>query len=240
MAINRLAVFGDSWIYGDELIDPSIPGLECCDHQNKRYRNTHSFSALIAEHFQFPHENFGHPGASLQSTIWTFLWFLENRTCHQDTLCLVGLTGTDRQSWFNPDHEHFGDDPLWNKFIHSTWVNFGSSVVPPEWRDFGKQYLTLSSCNQLSALNYLQAVMFFDGVSKAQGIPLLQFNLYDPHTSIKTDASTLLWPEQNLQHTLLERPDSKDIHAPGHHPNEQGHQIISELLIPEIKRAILT
>ena len=238
MNIKKLAVFGDSWIYGDELIDPKHPEWECCDHYNNDYRLSHSFSGLIANKLGVPYENFGHPGGSLQSAIWTFLWFLENRDW-SDTLCLIGLTSPDRQTWFNPEHQHQGDDPDWNKFIHSTWVNFGSDVVPKVWQDFGKQYLTLSHDDQLSKLNYQQAVYFFDGIAKTKGIPLMQFNLYNPGTLVEwTD--TLEWPDQNLQEILLARPDAKQIHAPGHHPNEKGHQILSEMLLDRINNVILT
>ena len=238
MNIKKLAVFGDSWVYGDELVDPAHPEWECCDHYNNDYRLNHSFGGLLAKELGVPYENYGHPGGSLQSTIWTFLWFLEN-TDWSDTVCVVGLTGPDRQTWFNPEHEHMGDDPEWNKFIHSTWVNFGSSVIPKVWQDFGKQYLTLSHDDQLSLYNYQQAVYFFDGIAKTKNIPLIQFNLYDPGTVI-SGCDTLLWPDQNMQKRLLDRPDEKQIHAPGHHPNENGHQIISKELLSEVNHAILT
>ena len=238
MNIKKLAVFGDSWVYGDELIDPTLETQECCSHLNNDYRLSHSFSGLLAKELGVPYENYGHPGGSLQSTIWTFLWFLEN-TDWSDTVCVVGLTGPDRQTWFNPEHEHMGDDPEWNKFIHSTWVNFGSSVIPKVWQDFGKQYLTLSHDDQLSLYNYQQAVYFFDGIAKTKNIPLIQFNLYDPGTVI-SGCDTLLWPDQNMQKRLLDRPDEKQIHAPGHHPNENGHQIISKELLSEVNHAILT
>ena len=238
MNIKKLAVFGDSWVYGDELVDPAHPEWECCDHYNNDYRLNHSFGGLLAKELGVPYENYGHPGGSLQSTIWTFLWFLEN-TDWSDTVCVVGLTGPDRQTWFNPEHEHMGDDPEWNKFIHSTWVNFGSSVIPKVWQDFGKQYLTLSHDNQLSLYNYQQAVYFFDGIAKTKNIPLIQFNLYDPGTVI-SGCDTLLWPEQNMKDGLLNRPDAKQIHAPQRHPNEIGHQIISKKLLSEVNHVILT
>jgi hypothetical protein len=235
--IKRLAVFGDSWVYGDELVDPQHPEWECCFTQNDDYRLSHSFSGLIAKELGVPYENYGHPGASLQSTIWTFLWFLEN-TDWTDTLCLVGLTGTDRQTWYNPDHVSYSNDPAWNKYIHSTWVNFGSSVIPEEWQKFGKQYLTLSHCDELSKLNYQQAVYFFDGISKTKNIPLLQFNLYNPHTELEAD--TLLWPRSNFREELLAKPNKKEIHAPNDHPNEIGHEIISKKLLSKINDVILT
>ena len=241
MEIKKLAVFGDSWIWGDELLDPKLrddPDSHPCFTQNDEYRLSHCFSGLIAKKLGVPYENYGQPGASLQSTMWTFMWWLNTRDT-ADTMVLIGLTAPDRQSWYNPDHVSYSNDPEWNKYVHSAWVNFGSSSIPEEWQQFGKQYLTLSHCDELSRLNYHQAVLFFDGVSKSLDIPLLQFNLYQPWTRLKQEVSTLLWPTKNMQEVLLGRPDFKQIHAPGHHPNEQGHQIISEYLIPEINRVIL-
>ena len=85
MNIKKLAVFGDSWIFGDELIDPKHPEWECCFTQNDEYRLDHCFSGLIAKELGVPYENYGQPGASLQSTIWIFLWWLNNKNV-KDTL----------------------------------------------------------------------------------------------------------------------------------------------------------
>ena len=242
MQFNNIAVFGDSWVYGDELLDPTLlakdPEAHTCFTQNDDYRLSHCFSGLISQELNLPYENFGHPGASLQSTMWSFLWWLNNRAT-ENTLVLVGLTGTDRQSWYNPDHVSYSNDPDWNKFIHSTWVNFGSSVIPKEWQQFGKQYLTLSHCDELSKLNYQQAVYFFDGMSKTKNIPLVQFNLYNPQTVIN-NVDTLAWPTSNLREELLRRADSNKIHAPDDHPNENGHKIISKQLLKRINDVILT
>ena len=241
MNIKRLAVFGDSWVYGDELIDPELRpqiGDECCHHTNTPYRLKKSFSGLIADHFNIDYENYGHPGASLQSTMWTFLWWLRQDIRHEDYLVLVGLTAADRQSWYNPEHQQMGDDPDWNKYIHSTWVNFGSSVIPQEWQKFGKDYLTLSHSDELSELNYEQAVYFFDGISKSRNLKLGQFNLFQQPKVLSAD--TLWWPDRNFRDDLAIRPDRKEIHAPMDHPNELGHEIVSKQLLSKINDVILT
>ena len=80
----KLAVFGDSWTWGDELVDPKYPERDCCDEGNDQYRLSHCFSGLIAEHYGWEYENYGHPGASLQSTVWTFLWWLQQDIKHED------------------------------------------------------------------------------------------------------------------------------------------------------------
>ena len=234
----KLAVFGDSWTWGDELVDPKYPERDCCDEGNDQYRLSHCFSGSIAEHYGWEYENYGHPGASLQSTVWTFLWWLQQDIKHEDYVVLVGLTSADRQSWYNPDHVSYSNDPPWNKYIHSSWIHFGSSVVPEEWRKLGKDYMTLSQCDELSIFNYQQAVYFFDGIAKTKNLRLAQFNFYRQLAQI--NANTLWWPEQNMQDYLYALPEARQIHAPGHHPNEKGHQIISKRLINQIDSYILT
>jgi len=234
----KLAVFGDSWIWGDELIDPDHPEWECCFTQNNSYRLQNCFSGQIAQHYNCEYENYGHPGASLQSTVWTMLWWLQQDIKHEDYVVLVGLTAADRQSWYNPDHVSYSNDPPWNKYIHSTWINFGSSVVPDEWRKLGKDYLTLSHCDELSQYNYQQAVYFFDGIAKTKNLQLAQFNLYE--SPLKLNVETLWWPFENMQRYLYQQPKSDELHKPGHHPNEKGHQIVSKRLITNIDQYILT
>ena len=234
----KLAVFGDSWTWGDELIDPKQPDWECCYTQNDSYRLKHCFAGQIAQHYNCELENYGHPGASLQSIIWTFLWWLRQDIDHKDYVILIGLTAADRQSWYNPNHKSYSNDPVWNKYIHNVWVNFGSSIVPDEWGDMVKAWTVLSQCNELSEYNYESAVYLFDGVAHARQLRLAQYNIFQPPKVI--DVTTMWWPNDNYRSTLLQHPMREDIHAKGDHPNENGHQIISKQLIKQIDSCILT
>ena len=234
----KLAVFGDSWTWGDELVDPKQPDWECCFTQNDSYRLSHCFAGLIAQHYDCELENYGHPGASLQSITWTFLWWLRQDIVHEDYVILIGLTSADRQSWYNPNHKSYSNDPVWNKYIHNVWVNFGSSIVPDEWRDMVKAWTVLSQSPELSEYNYEQAVYLFDGVAHARKLRLAQYNIFHPPKTL--DVATMWWPEDNYRHRLLRHPMREDIHAKGDHPNENGHQIVSKELIKQIDQYILT
>jgi hypothetical protein len=75
----------------------------------------------------------------------------------------------DKSSFYNPNNPHYTNDPPWNKFIHSTWVEFGSSVIPEEFRTMVKQQLVLTNCPELARLNHLQTVLFFDAKRNAGG-----------------------------------------------------------------------
>ena len=165
MHFKKIVGFGDSWMYGDELIDPEYiqqcPDGHYSDEQNFPYRLKHCFLGQLGQHYNVPIENFGIPGGSLGSTMWTFQWWLDHETLPLDQcLILVALTNADRITHYNPNHVHYSDDPPWNKFIHSTWVEYGSSVIPDAWRTMVKQELVLSSCMELNRINYHQAVLF--------------------------------------------------------------------------------
>lgn len=243
MKFRKIVGFGDSWMYGDELLDPELEkefaDAHPCWRQNAPYREQHCFLGLLGKHYQVPVENFGIPGGSLQSAIWTYLWWLEHEPNPNECLVLVGHTDHDRFTHYNPAHVHYSNDPLWNKFVHSSWVNFGSSSVPLPFQDLIKRQIVLTNCEELSRLNYMQAVMMFDGVSARRKIPTLQFHVM-PATG-ETGLPTMIWPDFSLTMWFRDHPgnQNRELVKPGGHPNETGHKMITEKLILEIDRAIL-
>ena len=244
MKIQKIVAFGDSWVYGDELLDPQLsaqdPDAHCSWTQNTDYRKQHCFLGLLEAHYQLPGENFGIAGGSLQSAIWTYLYWLQHEPDPEQCVVLIFLTEPDRVSFYNPRHVHYSNDPPWNKFVHSTWVKHGSSVVGPEFVDLIKKYLVLTHDRDLSTMNFLQSVMFFDGISARRKIPTLQFHGTAPIVPI--DVPTLKWPEFDWITYFRDHPENQDrgLIMPGGHPNERGHKLIRDMLIPEIDRVILT
>ena len=79
MQFKKIVGFGDSWMYGDELMDPEYakqtPDGHYSDEQNFPYRLKHCFLGQLGTHYGVPIENFGIPGGSLGSTMWTFQWW---------------------------------------------------------------------------------------------------------------------------------------------------------------------
>jgi hypothetical protein len=243
MKFRKIVGFGDSWMYGDELLDPELAAAHADAHpcwvQNVAYREKTCFLGQLGQHYNVPTENFGMPGGSMQSSIWTYLWWLEHEPNPEECLVLVGHTDSDRISHYNPSHVHYSNDPPWNKFIHSTWVEFGSSVIPEPFRDMIKRQLVLTNCPELCKLNYLQTVMFFDGVAARKKIPTMQFHIMPE--DVPLDLPTLIWPGFSLTMWFRDHPDNRNrqLVMPGGHPNIQGHEIISERLISEIDRTII-
>lgn len=241
MKIRKIVGFGDSWMYGDELLDPELksrdPDAHCCWEQNTHYREKHCFLGLLGTHYGLPTENFGIPGGSLESTEWTYLWWLDHEPEPESCLALIFLTESNRASFYNPNHVHYSNDPPWNKYVHSTWVHFGSSVIGPEFTDLIKRYLVLTECPDLWDLRYRRAVLFFDGQRARQNIPTLMFNTLPPQRSVD-NVPGLVWPDHAWTIYFRDHPDNqgRELVMPGGHPNEKGHVLICDRLIPELDR----
>lgn len=238
MKIKKIVGFGDSWMYGDELLDPilkaSDPEAHCCWIQNVDYRESQCFLGLLGKHYGLATENFGIPGGSLESTEWTYLWWLEHEPNPEECLVLIFLTEPNRASFYNPNHVHYSNDPPWNKFVHSTWIHFGSSVIGPEFTDMIKRYLVLTECPELWDLRYRRAALFFDGQQSRRGIPTLMFNTF-PMTRSLGDVPSLVWPDFAWTIYFRDHPGNqkRELIMPGGHPNEKGHELIRDMLIPE-------
>lgn len=245
MKIEKIVGFGDSWMYGDELLDPDLaqqdPEAHCSWDQNTQYRESHCFLGRVAQHYQLPVENFGIPGGSLESTEWTYLWWLDHEPCPQTCLVIVFLTESNRASFYNPNHVHYSNDPPWNKFVHSTWVHFGSSVIGPEFTDMIKRYLVLTECHDLWDLRYRRTVMLLDGIAAKRNIPTVMWNTMPPVRTMP-DVDRIIWPDFSWTMWFRDYPGNqqRELIKSGGHPNEIGHELICNMLIPELDHVILT
>ena len=247
MTISKIVGFGDSWMYGDELLDPAlqqvIPQIDFCSHLNDAYRNSQCFLGLLGQHYGVPVQNFGIPGGSLQSEIWTLLWWLQQEPHPQECLVLVGHTNPARMSWYDRKHQSFDNDPPWNKFVHTAWTDAMDHVVSPAWKDLNKKFIVMATGPEFEQLNWMQTVMLFDGIAARQGIAMLQFQISPLMFTPMLHIPTVIWPDRNLKTWFLHRPENapgrRELWHPNQHPNEQGHRLIRDMLIPEIDRAIL-
>ena len=240
--IKKIVGFGDSWMYGDELLDPEYlkrnKNAHSTDTENTTYRENNCFLGLLGEHYGVPVENFGIPGGSLQSSIWTFLWWYENEKEFDlsECLVLVGHTDSDRSSFYNPEHVVCSDDPPWNRFVHSSWIEYGFIGMSGEMREMAKMYTVLTDSPKLRRLNYMQTVLFFDGIAKTHDLNLHQFHIMPREVELNLD--TVIWNGEDTvtwfrDHPLNQRREL--IKAVGH-PNEIGHEMIKNRLISTIEK----
>lgn len=228
MSIQKVVGFGDSWVWGDELLDPDLnshPRAHPNLLENRPYREHHCFLGQIAKHLGVPAENFGIAGGSLQSTQWNFLWWLDHEHSPQNCLIIVGLTGANRFSFINPQHRRELDDPEWNRYVHSAWPN-----QDPEWRNLIQRHLVLTDGEITAQLNYQQAVMFFDGVAARHSLDLYQFDIMRPPMAYRADT---LAAGPDLRSWLRQQPG--DLFKPMGHPNESGHTALAQYLISQIE-----
>lgn len=239
MKIKKIVGFGDSWMWGDELLDPTLkdhPHAHPVLMENTAYREGNCFLGLLGKTFDLPTVNFGWPGASLQSAIWCYLWWLEHEELDpSECLILVSHTDANRTSFYNPGHVSYANDPPWNRFLHSSWVHAGCAVKP-EWETMIKQYTVLSDCHQLHRLNYQQSVYFFQGQSCIHGNNLLQF--CSIRAPMMMQVPGLLWPETSLAETL-KNTNRPELLAPMGHASELGNKFIHDRLLPHVESVIL-
>jgi hypothetical protein len=243
MKFQKIVGFGDSWMYGDELLDPTLlsTATPFWDSKNNNYRESNCFLGLLGKHYKVPVENRGISGGSLQSTIWSYLNWIQQDKSFQNCLVIVWLTESDRNSFYNPDNYYPWQ--FWitgrDQYIHSTWVDSNNPRVPEKFVNFVKQFQVLSNCDELSKLNYQQAVLFFDGQAARHNMTLLQFNgaAAPCHLSVPT----LIDPEFDWVTNFRDRLDNqkRELVMSGDHPNEIGHRLISEQLISHIERVII-
>lgn len=235
MKFKKIVGFGDSWMYGHELTEPNITAVDVHEIglQHTRYREHNCFLGQLGQHYQVPTENFGIMGGSLQSAIWTLLWWLEHEPDPGSCLVLHGITNSYRFSYYNPNHVVMLNDPPWHRFIHS------SRVLSPEFEPLCKKQIALTACDELHKLTHQQAVLTFDGIAARQKIELYQFNIFPSeaygiqfYNKNIPNTPTLICPELALKDWVTDL-------KPKGHPDETGHKKIAQLLINYIDPAII-
>lgn len=228
---KKIIAFGDSWVYGDELLQPGL-SKHYSHSANDAYRQSRGFVGLMAKELGVSFENHGVSGASLESTQWKFLQWLTREPNLTDCLVIVGLTESDRFSYVNAHPQNHEKE-----MVHSTWIEAEDHIVGPDFKRMIKLQTVMSQCNESNKLRYQEAVHFFDGVAQRNQIKLMQFHISAPPCYVK-NIPTLVDPEFSLTywfvHELQPIHDRKYIFDNGH-PNEQGHELVKDRLIFMLK-----
>jgi len=157
------------------------------------------------------------------------MWWLKNHTEEyiRSSVLLISLTDESRISWYDPKHSRgvdingnmVGYDPPWNNYVHAQWLNGAGTNVDEEWFELHKHYLNMTACDELYQLNYETTVRLFDGICARYGIPVVQFN------ALATSNANV-----NTLHDINIRNVVNNNYKPQGHPNEQGHQLIANVL----------
>jgi len=196
--IRNIAAFGCSWIHGDEIEHPN-PQTE---KERRIYREENCIVGQLGKLLGMTVENYGIKGNSLQGTVWEFYHWLNDDHRHTDaapeeTLVVVGLTESSRNSWWNNGNPQ-----------HS--VNYNES-----WHDHVKWHQVYNNDPKAQEIAYWQTTEFFHNFCHTYNIKLLQVNVFSPPY-----ISELVYdPTWNMRNELSEYPDML---TPGKHPNEKG------------------
>lgn len=210
--IKQIFGFGCSWIHGDEIQHPNA-NIDSKEQQQYREQNCtlgQLATCLGIEYDSATMHNRGISGGSLQSTIWEFTRVSDRFTT--DSLIVIGLTESSRQSWYNLDNR--------SPYMHSHWSH-------PEhtWEEFVKFYTVHSDCEQLWKMNYMVAVNYFSNYCAVNQIPLLMFNVFPPPVQLAQV------PDWNARGFVQDMHNTYgDCLAPHKHANEKGSKLLAEKL----------
>jgi len=205
--IDKIFGFGCSWIHGDEIEHPN-PATE---KERRLYREHNCTLGQLADLLGVRTVyNHGISGGSLQSTMWEF-----TRYCNrfdENTLVVIGLTESSRQSWYNCDDR--------SPYMHSHWSH-------PEhtWEEFVKFYRLHSDCKQLWHMNYKIATNYFANYCFSNNIKLLQFKVFPAPCEV---AGVPEWNARGFVQNMHNQHGN--CLAPHKHANEKGSKFLAERL----------
>lgn len=236
MKFDSIAVFGDSWVWGDELVDPVLAsqGVDVWSRENDSYRLANCFTGRLSSHFGIPAENFGYPGASLTSMVWSYLWWLEHKGTPSNALVLVALTDPWRTSFYNPGHIIYENDPPWHRFVHTSWAASQCDIYHHDWHHMIKLHSVLTNSPESSRLNLWEKMLFWQG-QHAMWNSVFQFHVLHDNGVPSVDLTGHLMPGQ----CLADYVDAPHFKCAQGHPNELGHQVIANVLINRLKPVII-
>lgn len=221
----KLVVFGDSWPYGDELVDPARANQNCHSLENESYRLSHGYPGLIAQHFGLELVNLARCGNSLQGMQYALSWW-SHQPEYNDSFMLFSLPFMHRMSWINPEWHQQGGSNFLERLWHSSWIKQNSVDVDSDIKQL-HQIWTARVSSALQDFHHVNiAANFFAGFCHMRSIPYLMHHVFDE--AFQADFTD---PELTLETILL---NTGLFHANGH-PNELGHKMIAEKLIYYIK-----
>lgn len=218
--MKKLVVFGCSWAYGSELVDPNLNYSDRdgyrgngsdFDHSNDTYRLEHCFGKLVADQLGRSLDLRAEPGNSNFGVFCNFHSWL-NEIPQGDLFVIFTMTDSNRHSWYHNNELHHSSWLQWKRNhdlfeVYKQWLVNINSI---DWQIQNENMITRSiidSCEHREI-----KFMFVDSLPR-QG-------------TITHD--NYLWKGHTLQQEL--KNFDNGCFASGGHPNEQGHARIAELL----------
>lgn len=211
---TKLAVFGDSFIYGHGLQD----------------RQTESLPAHLGRQLGLEVENYGEPGASLIDTVVQFRNWINQTSDPKSYVVIAGLTESVRETIYLP----YGNRsrPI-SEYVNDTTNFFNKYRDSPEIISFARLFVDKVDIKFYGELKYWMTCSLFSHWSQNLGAGCLLFNIWPPefeYIAVKEISSVkdlLSWEhdDQDRQHKL-----------PCGHINSHGLELYSRLLTEDIKQ----
>lgn len=214
--IKRLVTFGDSFVQGVNLEDPSRESIPAC----------------VARRLGLELDNHGDGGCSLMDTLTAFKhWLEQDHYCDlSQQLVLVGLTDSNRESFklcdgsnCRPIPGYLQDSVLfkhkWPELAH--WTPF---------LDFWFRYLDI---DHMAEMRYWVVTTTIGAICQKQNIPYAFFDIArPPESSPSIDSKLTVLP---LTYWAF-MPENKHRLLPCLHTNPEANELYSEMLTTEIKQ----
>lgn len=251
MSIKKIVGFGDSWMFGSDIVEPTLleetlaQGLERQDaefgqryHRNVEYREAHCYLTLLGQQLDCEVENYSEAGNSIPGMRYNFLeWIKDKGGLYsgvdelRETLVIFGVTESSRFSFFDNKEKY------WR---HSSWAH-GVTNLEEIW----KLHLVTSDCDELHNWTVLDFTLTTKHICESLGIryiytPVFRFN---PETTRHRAGETILidnpncyrWTQNEIM-TIEAMNGHKVWYEPNTgHPNELGHKLIAKHLINFMK-----
>ena len=227
---------GCSFTYGSELVAPNASWDQ--HHENIEYREKHVWLGQLAQHYDATYDNRGQPSGS-NMYIWQTVcdYIQQNPTPREDLVIAIAWTNIDRMSWYHD---------LAQRWVHSGFVRFNDKPHPVDacFRNSVVEWIKHSLGHQRRWDVSLR--MSTNALLEQYGARYVQFNALSPVKGYEKDQSPIPYPQfantfmgNNNMHDWLRSQHGDGVFAGGEHPNERGHQLFVEQLIPYIDAKIL-
>lgn len=207
--MKQLLALGDSFTYGDELIDRTL-----------------AWPNLVGNHLGMNATNLGHPGSGNYRIVKTLL----EQDIQQYSLVIIGWSGFDRLDV----SDEFGEWDLWpgaqatTRRIPNADTKFRNTLI---------DYINRYHNSTYSYKQYLNYVILTQAYLKVHNVPYIMLDAFKNHLDLnrhteldlisKIDTTRYLgWPDQSMQEWTK---DTKI--GPRYHFLEEGHSIVAKKII---------
>ncbi|MBR18635.1 MAG: hypothetical protein CMA64_00560 [Euryarchaeota archaeon] len=178
--MTELLVCGDSWTFGSEIKDPSLPEhIKDWDIDNNSYRIPKIWPTLLADKLGITVTNISYPAASNDRIVrltesWIYENYINTGKATHNLRVIVGWTSPERKDFFYTDPLNEGM-PNWT----TIWPNqTGFDYIQPGMNDFFKNYVTFLWSEREAHNRYVHQVKSLENLCKAYKIELLMFQAF--------------------------------------------------------------